>query len=161
MIPVPLTNSDKVALVDDCDFDEVSAYTWALHVKGYAYSRFWNGEGYTTVYMHRLLVGAVKGDGMEADHWDHGGLNNQRHNIRLATKSQNKWNMKIPTRKGGKSSRFKGVHFAKDREKWVAGIGLSGRTKYIGIFEHEEEAAKAYNIAAVQHFGEFACLNPL
>lgn len=149
----------KVAIVDDCDFALVSAYKWALHVKGCAYCRFRDGGHLTTIYMHRLITRAVKGDGTEVDHWDHYGLHNWRTNLRVATKSQNKGNMKLQTRIGGKSSRFKGVHFAKERGKWVAGIGIEGRTSYLGIFKHEVEAAKAYNAAASNHFGEFALLN--
>jgi group I intron endonuclease len=43
------------------------------------------------------------------------------------------------------SSKFLGVCFKKPNNKWVAGICLNGKSKYIGIYEKEEDAAKAYD----------------
>lgn len=158
MKTVPLTNSEKVAIVDDCDFERVSAYKWALHVKGYAYCRFWDGDKLRTIYMHRFLAGATKGDGKEVDHWDHDGLNNRQYNLRVATKAQNKWNMRVD-RKEAKTSQFKGVSRHTRDERWVAHIRIQGKTKYLGLFEDEREAAAAYDTAAKAGFGEFACMN--
>lgn len=43
--------------------------------------------------------------------------------------------------------------------KWVANIHFNNRTQYIGLFEDEIEAAKAYDYWADTYFGEFAKLN--
>ena len=43
--------------------------------------------------------------------------------------------------------------------KWRAAIRENGRSRHIGCFEDEVEAAKAYDKAAEKYHGEFATLN--
>lgn len=83
--------------------------------------------------------------------------------IRLATHSQNHANKdKQKTYKGQKtSSIYKGVHWYKQYSKWVAVLWVQNEQKFLGYFEKEKEAAKAYNKAAMEHFGEFARLNEI
>lgn len=52
--------------------------------------------------------------------------------------------------------KYKGVTFCKQTQKWRA--QLNG---HLGRFDTIEEAARAYNKAALEHFGEFAWLNPV
>lgn len=59
----------------------------------------------------------------------------------------------------GSSSKYKGVSWVKNINKWMARITLNGKTKCLGCFETEEEAALAYNKAASEIFGEHAYLN--
>lgn len=78
-------------------------------------------------------------------------------NIRLATSSQNgansrKWNKKT-------TSKFKGVFWRKDINKWRARIGVNRARINLGNFDSEIDAAKAYNEAAIKYFGEFARIN--
>lgn len=84
-------------------------------------------------------------------------------NIRKATKSQNGANRKlnISSNKKPKTSKFKGVSWAKASKKWMAGIGVNGKTKNLGYFTDEKDAARAYNEAALKYFGEFARLNSI
>lgn len=104
--------------------------------------------------MHREIV-ASEGR-FEVDHRDGDGLNNQRHNLRIATSSQNQGNQ---CKTQGRTSRFKGVSWAKRHGKWVAQIQVKRRSKNLGYFRREEEAAAAYDQAALRFFGEFARLN--
>jgi len=146
----------RVAVVDDADYEFVVRYRWyALEPspgKIYASTRYQiAGAGRANVTMHQLLTGFP-----ETDHRDNDGLNNQRSNLRPATRSQNNANR----RKGaGFSSRFKGVSWAKREGKWDARIKSGGRQRYLGLFESEEAAARSYDAAATELFGEFACLN--
>jgi hypothetical protein len=57
----------------------------------------------------------------------------------------------------GGISRYKGV--SRNREKWQARIKVDGKQSHLGIFTDEEDAARAYDAAARELFGEFAYLN--
>lgn len=57
------------------------------------------------------------------------------------------------------TSRFKGVSFCNTYKKWAASIHKNGKTKFIGRFDKEEDAAIAYDKKALEYFGEFARLN--
>ena len=60
--------------------------------------------------------------------------------------------------KGG-SSKYKGVSWSSQYQAWRACIMLDGKTKFLGRFWEEEDAAHAYDDAAREHFGEYAFLN--
>lgn len=101
-------------------------------------------------YLHRLLLNAPKN--MLVDHINGDTLDNRICNLRLATPSQNMGNSK--SMRG--TSKYKGVHWSKKERKWVAGIKNG---VHLGYFNDENEAALAYNKAALEHFGEFSRLN--
>jgi hypothetical protein len=90
------------------------------------------------------------------DHIDHDKNNNDVSNLRWSTHSQNLMNM---SKRSNTSSTYKGVCWEKQAQKWRANIRLDGKTKHLGRFENEVQAAVAYNDAAIQYFTEFACLN--
>lgn len=148
----------KVALVDDGDFDWLNHYTWHALKTGYTFyastSIFWNGK-HKNVYMHRLLLDIPSG--FDTDHRDSDGLNNTRANLRVASRSLNNANSR---KRKGTTSKYKGVSWKSDKGKWRAQIRLN-RWFYLGCFVNEIEAALAYNKAALEHFGEFAKLNPI
>jgi hypothetical protein len=54
---------------------------------------------------------------------------------------------------------FKGVSYHSDARKWRAQITSYGEHEHLGLFNTPEEAALAYNNAAIDHYGEFAFLN--
>jgi hypothetical protein len=83
-------------------------------------------------------------------------LDCRRHNLRKATRSQNVANS--GSRKGA-ASKYKGVHFRRDRNTWRAEITINGRKRNLGTFKEEADAARAYDAAAYATWGEFAYLN--
>ncbi len=100
--------------------------------------------------MHRVILQPT--DGKQTDHINHNTLDNRRQNLREATPLENSRNKK----QGKGKSRYKGVSPVKGR--WIAQIGIGGQN-YIGSYKTEIDAAKAYDAAAMKHFGEFARLN--
>ena len=154
MKEIPLTRG-KVALIDDEDYESVTRFKWSYHkpvrptATGYAF-RSQKTQGHCKkIYLHRFLLDAPKG--MEVDHEDGDGLNCQRHNLRLATSSQNGHN--TGPRKNNRCG-FKGVRAYKG--KWTARIRINNMEEQIGTFESPEAAAHAYDARAIEAFGEFA-----
>ncbi len=101
--------------------------------------------------LHRFLLGLTDPK-IIVDHEDRNGLNNQRGNLRVATKSQNEANS---CKQHGTTSRFKGVSWNKRGGKWEAQIAH----RHLGCFADEMSAALAYDTAARKHFGEFCNCN--
>ncbi len=153
------TYPNTFALVDDADFKWLNRWKWSAtkHRDGGFIARRAKRIGVNnmrTLLMHRLIMGEIKG--MEVDHRNHNTLDNQKHNLRVCTRSQNQHNQKV--RRGG-SSKYKGVVFHKQIGKWESRIRLNGVRLYIGLFVNEIKAAKAYDAKAIELFGEFAYLN--
>jgi hypothetical protein len=100
--------------------------------------------------MHRLIMAAP--DGIGVDHINGDGLDNRRANLRLASQRDNSANMAV---RASSATGFKGVSWKRRNRKWQAQIGRT----YLGIFASAEEAARAYDHAAREAWGEFAHLN--
>ena len=92
-----------------------------------------------------------------ADHKDRNPFNNTKANLRNCSTHQNAWNRKKTTMQT--ISKYKGVSWRNNRNHWISYITVNNRRLYLGSFDKEENAAKAYDTAAKKHFGEFAVLN--
>lgn len=144
---IPLTKG-YVTVVDDEDYAELAKFSWSVVGTRHIYAcRFRN------IRMHRVILNAPPG--IIADHIDGDTLNNQRSNLRLATLSQNQRNAMGRTG----TSRFKGVSWHASTGRWRADIKGDGPSVALGEFDREEEAALAYDEAAVRLHGQFARTN--
>jgi hypothetical protein len=150
MKKIKLVNQERYVLVDDADFDFLNQFQWYLSVGRYAVT-FVNGH---IEKMHRLLLKSP--ENITIDHIDRNGLNNQRSNLRLATQTQNNANSR---KRGGCSSKYKGVYRNNKLGCWAVQITYKGKWHHLGVFSSEEEAARQYNKKARKLFGEYAKLN--
>lgn len=156
MREIPLTQN-KVAIVDDVDFNLVCQFKWHVHWDGYHfYARRHTGrcDGKDPIItLHSFLVNPPPG--FKVDHKDGDGLNNQRGNLRICTHAQNMRNRKPPV----SASLYKGLSWNKSYDRWRVRITVEGKCIFLGCFIDEKEAALAYDKAATQLHGEFARLN--
>jgi len=92
------------------------------------------------------------------DHINGDKLDNRIENLRECSRSENHANTTISRRN---TSGYKGIQLEKRTNKWVASITVNKKRYSLGTYLTKEEAAFAYNEAAVKHFGKFANLNEL
>lgn len=157
MIEIPLTQG-KVALIDDEDFARVSKHKWYAEKsrdgrRWYAATSVRTAEGKkTTIKMHRYIKG-ITDRKIDCDHRDLNGLNNQRSNLRVATRAQNMQNTRV---KSNSSSGLKGVVLHKTSGLWMARIRSNGKSVLLGFFKTAELGHEAYCKAAKELHGEFA-----
>lgn len=150
----------KYAIVDPDDYPRLSRYKWYT-AKGshsfYATRGQWSGKlkKRLTIMMHREILNVP--EGMVADHINHNGLDNRKANLRICTPADNARNARYP--KINTSSRYRGVWYNKQTQKWRATIVVNRKRKQIGYFHNEIEAAKAYDEAAKKYYRDFAVLN--
>lgn len=152
----------KFALVDEDLFDELNRHKWHW-VKGgtsAGHAVRTNKNGSTS--LHRVILG-LRGSRPFVDHRDNNGLDCRRSNLRIASRQQNSVNRGKFSGRTGRvfTSRYKGVvdrsrHLAPGAHPWLARIRIDGHLVNLGRFATELEAARAYDVAALQHFGEFA-----
>lgn len=136
------------AMASAKDAERISAHRWRANSCGYAMTVI-DGK---RVSMHRFLLEAPPGH--EVDHRNGNRLDNRRENLRVCSRSENQCN-RGKTR--GNTSGFKGV--GKKGNRWRASIKARKRRHGLGYFATPEDAARAYDQAAIQLHGEFARLN--
>ena len=156
---ISLSKGRAYTVVDDADFESLNQYKWHIVGGKYAARRLSPSKEYPSgeyIYMHRQIMDTPKD--RDTDHINGDGLDNRRGNLRICTTHQNLGN------KGKMSfntSGFKGVTISKGR--FIAQIGWREngirKNKVLGIFDNPIDAAKAYDKAAKQRYGDFAWLN--
>jgi hypothetical protein len=105
--------------------------------------------------MHRFIMDPPRS--MVIDHINHNGLDNRKANLRVVTQQQNLWNSRRGLNQG--RSRYKGVSWDADNNKWAATIRINGKCKRLGFFTDEISAARMYDKTAIKHRGRYALTN--
>lgn len=145
-------------IIDVNDLERVRGYSWQvkpLRFTNYAVAASRGRHATKRVYMHRLILGLSKGDGIEVDHINGNGLDNRRANLRRATSSENHYNR----RKHRGHGVYKGISPSGKGPKWRARIMRGRSTLELGTYADPVDAALAYDLAAIERFGEFARTN--
>ena len=137
----------KFTLVDAEDFELANRYHWTLNHNGYAMTDI----SCKSVLLHHFITGFkwYLTNGQEIDHISGDKLDNQKANLRPATRTQNCQNAK---KRKGTSSKYKGVSWDKERGKWIAYINYGGKMHFLGRYHDEEDAAEVYDLAALRWF---------
>lgn len=146
-----LLNQGRYVIVDSADYEELMKHNWTVRISPEYAVRIEKGKA---IYMHRQIMRPEAG--LIVDHKDRNSLNNSRTNLRVGTMSQNSCNR---GKKQGCTSKYRGVYFFKREGKWMAVIKFEGKSTFLGSFDNEIDAAKAYDTAARKYHGEFASLN--
>ncbi len=143
------------AEVSDEDFEYLSQFSWCLTGDGYASRTAVIDDKSQTVMMHWLVaerMGLTR-QGGDIDHKDLRKLNNQRDNIRDATRSQNLCNQGLCKKN---TSGVKGVYWHKRDKKYRASIRFGKKTLWSANFSTLEAARLARESKLPEIHGEFA-----
>ena len=158
-------NGKYVALIDDEDYERLNKHKWYIHTP---YKR--NNcdliycirsekkmsepgiDKTTTIMLHREILN-IDDKNIFIDHIDRNGLNCQKNNLRISTRSQNQGNRKSNY---NSTSNYKGVSYSTNYKKYISVITENKKRYHLGRFENEIDAAKAYDRKAIELFGEFA-----
>jgi hypothetical protein len=157
MIKTIILNNGMEVFVDAEDFDRVNSIQWsAFKSKNTWYAvKSTSENGKTiTLRMSRFILNVHTEDyTVEVDHRNNNGLDNRKENLRICTRSQN-----LSNRRNYSGNPYKGIE-KMAKGNWRARIANNGKYIHLGMYNTAEEAARVYDAAAKEAYGEFASLN--
>jgi len=143
----------RVAKIDDEDYPLVSQFKWYYHSTGYAFTG--DGQG-GKLRMHYAIMARLPK--YQVDHINGDRLDNRRQNLRHVKAQYNCWNKGLPA---NNTSGYKGVSWDKKTSRWRARIKIDYIQYNLGGFDNAVDGARAYNEAALKHYGKYTRLNVL
>lgn len=141
-------------MVSDHRYAELSQWRWAaVERHGVFYAQRCTTRT-KRLYMHRFILELTNPRTL-SDHRDGNGLNNQDHNLRIATPAQNNRNSRMMS---NNTSGVRGVSWDKRRQDWHAYVNVNGRRKHLGHFTNLADAKQARVVAELKYHGNFSAL---
>jgi hypothetical protein len=158
-IPLPHGQSAYVSPIDA----DLAALRWHVGVKdGQVQHQKREGEKKRYIYLHREVAQRILDRPLTREdfiaHKNENKLDNTRENILPLTRSERLHRIELNKRN---TSGYRGVSKIKDKNRWEAKITVSGKTKKLGWHDTPEDAARAYNDAALLYYKENARLNEI
>lgn len=159
MRELKLTNDPRCAIVDDDDFEYLKHYTWS-------FDRYTNrvrcNSKYAPSRRLNLIIAIVNNLNSSSAEYkliyrNNNILDNRKSNLELSTTKN--INLRSNRKQQRATSKYRGVDFHKKNRKWVARIKVNKNQIYLGSFQDQNNAAEAYNEAAVKYHGQYAQLN--
>ena len=150
----------EIVLVDDVDYEHLSQFNWYVEHGNRECSNVFRYQRFSTtrIPMPNEILGLMSN--LEIKHKDGNGLNNRLSNLRFAPRALQNAFLGLRRKK---TSKYKGVSKGaltkKKGQRWQATITKNGEARYLGYFGSEEEAARAYDAAARETWGDVARLN--
>lgn len=148
-------DNKSTIILDNIDMDLANLKYWSKNNSGYFYV---NSHSLHVLILERKLNRKIQ-SGYICDHINRNKLDNRRENLREMPKCAANWNINKPNNNRIPSSKYKGVSFNKEKQKYQSKIKFQNKTIHLGWFKDEIKAARIYNTKSIELFGEFASIN--
>lgn len=147
-VSIYIPNSDKEIKISYCCLVDVF-YNYPTSISNNGYVKLKNGE-----FLHRFLMQNELNDNtLVVDHINHNTLDNTLENLRICSKRQNCLNSTLYK---NSTTKYIGVTWKKDKNKFKSHIYVEGKQIHLGYFTDINEAIKSRLLAELKYFGEFA-----
>lgn len=149
------TQSGERFYFDKEDYDLVKQYCWGIDSQNGYIKTIDKINKTGKLYLHRLVMGCVKGDGIIIDHINRNRIDCRKSNLRFVNNIQSAINKGI---KSNNTSGKVGVSWSKDYNKWESYITVNKKRLHLGLFDDFNEAERVRIEAEEKYFGEY---NPI
>ena len=147
-------------LFDKEDYELIKDYCWRINTKGYVQTT--NADSGKAMMFHRFVMGAYddeKYNNIDIDHKDLNPLNNQKENLRFATRSQNNMNRSLQSNNTSGAAGVQKIKYKSGKIKWTAQVSVNNNKIWLGTFDNYEDAVRARRSGEQKYYKEFSYNN--
>lgn len=158
-----VANTGEKIKVDSEDFEDLSQKSWRVIYRGkekkpLVVTSIRTGASTRTMSLGQYLMKPKKGKMAYPRRWQEG-LDYRKENILVCSMKERQ--RMLPKRKEKTTSKYRGVSYIQSKRVWRARIEKNNKAFFLGDYATEEKAARAYNKAARDLFGDVAYQNRL